>query len=196
MTVRVKICGITRLEDALVAEDAGADAVGFIFVPGTKRFVTPDAALEVSRGLGPFIARVGVFRDATPETILETVQRVGLNAVQVHGADAALIAGLEAHVSVIRAVSHGDALPPSGTLHVDAPEPGSGQTFDWDALDTRSLEGRRWMLAGGLTPENVGEAVRRLQPWGVDVSSGVERAPGIKDAAKIRAFVRGARNLE
>jgi phosphoribosylanthranilate isomerase len=99
------------------------------------------------------------------------------------------------YIPVIRAVSFkpGLELPATNTLHIDGLEPGSGQAFDWNALDASSLRGRRWMLAGGLNPENVSSAVRALQPWGVDVSSGVESGPGIKDHDKIRAFVRAAR---
>jgi phosphoribosylanthranilate isomerase len=193
VTVRVKICGITRVEDAVAAESAGADGIGFVFVPGTKRHVTANAARLISDALGPFIARVGVFRDATLETVLETVERAGLSTVQLHDVTDGFAEQVTARVSVIRALSHGAKIPGTGTVHVDAAEPGSGKTFDWDALELGALEGRRWMLAGGLTPDNVADAVRRLQPWGVDVSSGVERAAGIKDAKKITAFVRAAR---
>jgi phosphoribosylanthranilate isomerase len=187
----VKICGITRLEDARSAEDAGADAIGFIFVPNTKRFVSTALASSISRSLGPFIAKVGVFRDATLEEILETLEVVRLTAVQLHGSEADAVADEVAHhVAVIRAVSYGDVLPKAETLHIDGLEPGSGQAFDWNALDTSVLRGQRWILAGGLNPENVAAAIHALNPWGVDVSSGVESAPGVKDRAKIEAFVR------
>jgi phosphoribosylanthranilate isomerase len=201
VTPRVKICGITRLEDALVAEDAGADAIGFIFVPNTKRFVTVERAADISRNLSAFVTRVGVFRDTNLETILESVRVAQLGAVQLHTrqlhdheADA-FAAEVSKYVPVIRAVSFrtGMTLPEAQTLHVDGADPGSGQVFDWNALDTSSLQGRRWLLAGGLDPENVASAIARLNPWGVDLSSGVESAPGIKDHAKVRAFVAAAK---
>ena len=192
--LRVKICGITRLEDALCAEDAGADAIGFIFVPGTKRAISLEQASVISRGLGPLIARVGVFRDATLEEILETLREVRLTTVQLHGFESDdFAARVAAHIPVIRAVSHGAGLPASGTLLIDGLEGGSGQTFDWNALETTALRGRRWLLAGGLTVDNVASAVAQVHPWGVDVSSGVESAPGIKDHAKISAFIKAAR---
>ena len=192
--LRVKICGITRLSDALHAENAGADAVGFIFVPGTKRAISKADAGAISSGLGPLIARVGVFRDATLEEILETLRVVKLNAVQLHGSESdEFAARVAVHAPVIHAVSHGTALPTADTLLIDGLEAGSGQTFDWDALETTALRGRRWLLAGGLTPDNVASAVKQLQPWGVDVSSGVENQPGIKDHAKISAFIAAAR---
>ncbi len=192
--LRVKICGITRLEDALCAENAGADAVGLNFVPGTKRVISHAQASAISHGLGPLIARVGIFRDASIEEILETLHVVKLTAVQLHGSETDEFAATVAlHAPVIRAISHGVALPAADTLLIDNLEGGTGQTFDWNALETASLRGRRWLLAGGLTPDNVSSAVRQLRPWGVDVSSGVESAPGIKDHIKITAFISAAR---
>ena len=117
-----------------------------------------------------------------------------LNAVQLHGSESdEFAARVAVHAPVIHAVSHGTALPTADTLLIDGLEAGSGQTFDWDALETTALRGRRWLLAGGLTPDNVASAVKQLQPWGVDVSSGVENQPGIKDHAKISAFIAAAR---
>lgn len=192
--VFVKICGITRPEDGLEAEEAGADAIGFIFVPDTRRFVTLDRAREVSMALGPFVARVGVFRDASLDTVIKTVEQVGLNAVQLNGRESDDFAREVARVRpVIRAVkvtNHAPLELPSGTVLLDGPDPGSGRAFDWAGVDRSGLRGRRWVLAGGLTPQNVGAAVRALEPWAVDVSSGVESAPGIKDATRIRAFIR------
>ena len=199
---RVKICGITRPEDARVAEDAGADAVGLIFVPGTKRFVDIQQARDVVAALGPWIARVGVFRGATLNTVLETIVQVGLTSVQLHGVESeAMALEVAQYRPVIRAVSLRpgeplelpDAGGAGGALHVDGPDPGSGRAPDWDRLTPGVLGGRRWILAGGLTPDNVSDAVRRLSPWGVDVSSGVEAAPGVKDALLVRAFVRSAK---
>lgn len=194
--VFVKICGITRIEDGLAAEAAGADAIGFIFVPNTKRFVTLDRAREVGMALGPFVARVGVFRDASLDTILRSIEEAGLSAVQLNGHESDDLAAQVARVRpVIRAikVNPNAALElPSGTVLLDGPDPGSGRAFDWAGVDRSVLQGRRWVLAGGLTPENVDAAVRVLSPWGVDLSSGVEVSgqPGIKDSGKIRAFIQ------
>jgi phosphoribosylanthranilate isomerase len=194
--VFVKICGITRPEDGLGAESAGADAIGFIFVPDTKRFVTLDRAREISKALGPFVARVGVFRDASLDTILKTIEQAGLSAVQLNGRETDDFADRVAVVRpVIRAIKVTDNAPlrlPSGTILLDGPDPGSGRAFDWEGVDRSGLRDRRWVLAGGLTPENVDAAVRTLRPWAVDVSSGVESAPGIKDKTKILAFIRAA----
>ncbi len=197
--VFVKICGITRPQDGLAAEAAGSDAIGFIFVPNTKRFVTLGQAREISMALGPFVARVGVFQDASLDTILKTIAEAGLNAVQLNGQESDDFADRVAQVRpVIRAIKVTGDAPlelPSGTVLVDGPHPGSGQAFNWEGVDLSGLRGRRWVLAGGLTPENVGAAVRVLKPWGVDVSSGVESAPGIKDSGKILAFIQAAQSL-
>lgn len=193
---RVKICGLTRVEDALATEDAGADAIGLNFVPNTKRFISLSRAQEISRALSPFMARVGVFRNADFETILETVERVGLSVVQLHGQESDEFAARVATLRpVIRAVSFKPnlELPENDMLLIDGLDPGSGQTFDWRALETLKLEGRRWLLAGGLNPDNVAAAVRQLRPWGVDVSSGVEGSAGIKAPELVRAFIERAK---
>ncbi len=194
MTLRIKICGITRLEDALVAESAGADAIGLNFVPNTKRFILPEEAANITKHVGALISRVGIFRDAPLEEILRVAQIVQLSAVQLHGHESDEFAALvETHIPVIRVVAFSAALPVAQTLLIDSLEGGSGQTFDWSVLDTSSLQGRRWLLAGGLTPENVAAAVQTLQPWGVDVASGVESIVRIKDATKIQNFITAAR---
>jgi phosphoribosylanthranilate isomerase len=193
---RVKICGLTRAEDALATERAGADAIGLNFVPNTKRFITLSRAQEISSVLGPFVARVGVFRNASFETILEAIEQVGLNAVQLNGQESDDFAAQVAKLRpVIRAVSFKPnlELPEHDTLLIDGLDPGSGQAFDWHALETSKLEGRRWLLAGGLTPDNVAAAVRQLMPWCVDVSSGVEASAGVKDHKLVLAFVQNAK---
>jgi phosphoribosylanthranilate isomerase len=193
---RVKICGLTRVEDALATEDAGADAIGLNFVPDTKRFISLSRAQEISKALSPFMARVGVFRNASFETILETVEQVGLNAVQLHGQESDEFAVQVAKLCpVIRAVSFKPnlELPQNDTLLIDGLDPGSGQSFDWAALEVSKLKDRRWLLAGGLNPENVASAVRQLKPWGVDVSSGVESSAGVKDPELVRAFIECAK---
>jgi phosphoribosylanthranilate isomerase len=197
--MRVKICGITRPEDALHAESAGADAVGLNFVPGTKRFISLERARQVLSVLGPFMARVGVFQNANLETVLETVNAVGLNVVQLHGQESDDFAlEVQRVVPVVRAVKLEPDLPfvlpeVGSAFLIDGPDPGSGQLADWSRLEASNLAGRRWLLAGGLTPENVAGAIARLKPWGVDLSSGVESAPGIKDPAKVTAFIRAAK---
>lgn len=201
--VRVKICGITREGDARTAEDLGADAVGFVFHPGSPRYIDPDAAGAVSRALGPFIARVGVFVDTPPEEMLRIARTAGLTAVQLHGAEPPEVIDALGGIPVIKAFRVGAGFDPPmveswranaylfDTLVVGDVHGGTGRTFDWGLLDGAG-EGRRYILAGGLTPENVAEAVRRVGPWGVDVSSGVERSPGIKDAALMRRFIMEA----
>ena len=195
-STRVKICGLTRAEDALAAEQAGADALGLNFVPNTKRFIEISRAQEISSVLGPFVALVGVFRNASLEVILKTIEKVGLSAVQLNGQETDDFAAQVAIVRpVIRAVSFTPnlELPKNDTLLIDGVDPGSGQVFDWSALETANLNSRRWLLAGGLTPDNVGAAVRQLRPWGVDVSSGVEASPGIKDHTLVRTFIQNAK---
>ncbi len=179
-----------------MAEDAGADALGLNFVPGTKRFLALSSAQEISGALSPFMARVGVFRDANFETILETVEHVGLSAVQLNGQESDEFAARVAQLRpVIRAISFkvNLELPKNNTLLIDGLDPGSGQAFDWKLLETAKLKGRRWLLAGGLNPDNVATAVRQLRPWCVDVSSGVEASAGIKDHQMVRAFIERAK---
>jgi phosphoribosylanthranilate isomerase len=199
--VFVKICGITRVQDGLAAEAAGADAVGFIFVPNSRRFIGLERARQISDALGPFVARVGVFQDASLETILKTVNAAGLTVVQLHGhesdAFALEVARVRPVIRAVKVISGETPALPSGTVLVDGPDPGSGQAFDWAGLDRngadqRVLAGRRWILAGGLTPENVSEAIRTLRPWGVDVSSGVESGPGLKDEERVWRFILAA----
>ncbi|HWG84421.1 MAG TPA: phosphoribosylanthranilate isomerase [Deinococcales bacterium] len=196
--IRVKICGITRPEDAVAAEAAGADAVGLIFAARSKRRVTTEQAREASEALGPFIARVGVFVDWPLPELLAVAREARLTTVQLHGSEPdGYAAAVARHypVLVARKVVPGLslALPPVGTPLVDGPEPGSGEAFAWDEFDRAPLAGRAWVLAGGLTPKNVSQAVRALRPWGVDVASGVESAPGIKDHQKVQDFITAAR---
>jgi phosphoribosylanthranilate isomerase len=195
-SIRVKICGVTRVEDALFAEQAGADALGLNFVPGTKRFINLARAQEISSALSPFMARVGVFRNASFETILETVEQVGLGAVQLNGQESDEFAARVSTLRpVIRALSFKPnlELPADKTLLIDGLDPGSGQAFDWQSLEVSRLAGRRWLLAGGLNPDNVALAVRQLRPWCVDVSSGVEASAGVKDPELVRAFIERAK---
>lgn len=201
MSVWVKICGVTNVADALVIEHAGADAIGFIFVAHSKRVVDIEQARLISDALGPFITRVGVFMDAPLDSVLETVQQVRLDVVQLHGdEDAAYAAELRAKVRLLKAVRVTPELdtaaltsfPADGFL-LDGPLPGSGQAFAWEQVSLQDLP--HPILAGGLTPDNVTAAIDTLLPYGVDVASGVERAPGHKDSKRVQDFVRAAKGL-
>jgi phosphoribosylanthranilate isomerase len=195
----VKICGITNEDDALFAVAMGADAVGFVFAPSPRQ-VAVQQVYDITRRLPPEILTVGVFRDELPERVITTVERAGLKAAQLHGHESPDdVAHVAKHVRwVIKGVTAGssDALRADrfGTdlVLVDAPHPGSGVVFDWSLADSLP-EGPRIIVAGGLTPDNVGAAVERLRPWGVDVASGVERELGKKDALKVKAFIERAR---
>jgi len=196
----VKICGVTTEEDALLAVGMGADALGFNFVPGSSRQIRPAVARDIVRRLPGGILTVGIFRDELRETVIEVVHTAGLQAAQLHGResteDSMWIA--ERIPYVIKAFAAGesaiDRLDDYGVnaVLVDAPEPGSGEVFDWSMLDGRE-RGRPLILAGGLNPENVAQAVHTVKPWGVDVASGVEASPGVKDPVKVRAFILAAR---
>ncbi|HEU5393414.1 MAG TPA: phosphoribosylanthranilate isomerase [Candidatus Methylomirabilis sp.] len=200
--VRVKICGITNQVDAEASVAAGADALGFIFVPGTPRCLSPEAAREIIRGLPPFIVPVGVFAGTPLPEVCATVQACGLGAVQLHGdEDAAFAAAVP--VRVIRTIRVRDA----GSLEGLAGYPAHAFLLDAHAEDRIGGTGRRVSLellraarrlgrvvvSGGLTPENVAEVVAAVRPYAVDCSSGVERAPGLKDHARVRAFVARVR---
>jgi len=195
----VKICGITNEDDALLAVAMGADAVGFIFAPSSRQ-VAASQVYDITRRLPPEILTVGVFRDEHPARVIDTVNRAGLKAAQLHGHESpAVVAEVAAGLRrVIKAVVAGtdDARDAHtfGTdlVLVDAPAPGGGKVFDWSLVDFVAA-GPNIILAGGLTPDNVADAVRVANPWGVDVCSGVERAPGKKDALKVKAFIERAR---
>ena len=196
----VKICGITNEDDALFAVAMGADAVGFNFVSGSRRQIAPAVARDIARRLPPEILTVGVFRDEHPSRVIDTVHRAGLKAAQLHGHETpAQVAEVCAQIRwVIKVVVAGttDARRAAdfGTdlVMVEGPNPGSGKVFDWSLVD-EVAEGPRLILAGGLNPDNVTEAVRAVRPWGVDVASGVEKSPGRKDALKVKAFIERAR---
>ena len=203
MRTRIKICGITRLEDALACVEAGVDALGFNFWPGSKRHVTVAQATEIARAVPPGVLRVGVFVRARPADVQATIATVGLNAVQLHGdEDPADYA--EAGVPLWQVLRIESSLP--GTVSSSAAEVlldakaegfgGSGRRFDWSLARGARRYGLPFWLAGGLTPANVGEAVRQAEPPGVDVASGVESRPGMKDPALVRAFVAAVRAVE
>jgi phosphoribosylanthranilate isomerase len=199
--VRVKICGLTRPEDALAAARLGADALGFNFWPRSKRFVPPDQAGEIVRRLPAGVATFGVFVDPSREEVLAALAASGVAVAQLHGDEPpALCASLPVPVVKAIRVESSASLAQLASYEVrafllDAPSPGyggSGRTFDW-ALAGEVARELPVILAGGLAPENVAEAVRTVRPLAVDVASGVESAPGVKDLARLEAFIRKAK---
>ena len=201
----VKICGITTEEDALLAVAMGADAVGFVFAP-SKRQIAVAHTRDIIRRLPPEILTVGVFRNESPSRVVEITNAAGLRAAQLHGHETAeQTKWVRQRVPVVfKAFSAGDPdldhVDDFGAdaVIIDSPVPGSGEIFDW-SLAEGAPDGRRFILAGGLTAENVAAAIERVRPWGVDVSTGVESdegAPGSKDVRKVRSFITAARAAE
>jgi phosphoribosylanthranilate isomerase len=198
--LRVKICGITRVEDALAAARAGADAVGFVFHSRSPRAITPEKGRSIARELPPWVARVGVFVDAPADEVRGIAAEAGLTAIQLHGDESIkYIHRLGLAVPVIKAIAMTDgwqerAAPFAGLpllldhARTDA-RGGTGEAWDYARLTTE-FRPAWFMLAGGLDTGNVAAAVERLGPDAVDVSTGVESAPGVKDPAKIEAFMR------
>jgi phosphoribosylanthranilate isomerase len=198
----VKICGTTSEEDALLAVALGADAVGFIFAPSSRQ-VSPSVARDIAKRLPREILTVGVFRDEAPRRVVDVIEFAGLKAAQLHGREPpeqtrwvrrrlpfVIQAFPAGDATVARARDYG-----ADAILLDSPTPGSGQIFDW-ALASEAPSGLRVIIAGGLTTDNVGGAVASVQPWGVDVVTGVEKEPGHKDPVKLRAFVASARAAE
>jgi phosphoribosylanthranilate isomerase len=200
--VFVKICGVTSEEDALLAVAMGADAVGFIFAPSPRQ-IAPQKAADIAKRLPTEIVTVGVFRDESRQRVVDTIHHTRLRAVQLHGRESPADSHwIRQRVRlVIKAFAAGDpeldAADDYGAdaILIDSATPGSGDLFDW-SLAEGAPSNRRVILAGGLTPANVADAVRAARPWGVDVASGVESAPGRKDATKMRAFVAAAKGAD
>ena len=202
---RVKICGITTAEDAADAVAAGADALGFVFVPGTPRAVSPEAVGRIVETLPPFVTEVEVFVDRPVQDVLDIAARCGLQAVQLHGDEPAESARLIS-LKVIKAIRVRDAesLRPLETYpahaflldaFVEGKPGGTGSVLPWD-LAAQVKGPARIILSGGLRPENVDRAVRLVRPYGVDVSSGVEMRPGRKDRQKVREFIAAVRRAD
>jgi len=188
----VKVCGVTRLDDAIAAVEAGASAVGFVFWPESPRFVDPYRARAITAKLPPFVTAVGLFVNQPAGYVNGVASLVRLGAVQLHGDETPeFAASVTAPVIKALPVEHADGWPEATTLLLDVHDPvkrgGTGRVIDWSAAAAVAAH-RRVLLAGGLTPDNVADAIARVRPFGVDVSSGVERAPGIKDHARIRAL--------
>ncbi|OEC40001.1 N-(5'-phosphoribosyl)anthranilate isomerase [Pseudomonas sp. 1D4] len=202
-TVRVKICGITRVEDALAAVAAGADAIGLVFYAPSPRAVTAEQARVIISALPPFVTTVGLFVDMPGEELDSVLATVPLDLLQFHGDESPDVCRRHGrpYLKALR-IRPGDDVPAlierysdaSGVLldtHVPGTPGGTGEAFDWSLVP--SAPSRPVVLAGGLTPGNVAEAIRRVRPYAVDVSGGVEAAKGIKDPVLIRAFIDAVR---
>jgi phosphoribosylanthranilate isomerase len=201
MRTRVKICGITRIEDGLAAARAGADAIGLVFYPNSSRHVEPEQAALIARAMPPFVSKVALFVNAPAEEIAEVLQQVPIDLIQFHGNECRdYCAGHgRPYLKAIRMKEGTDLLAERERYHdaagllVDSYRPGvpggTGETFNW-SLIPREIAGEI-VLAGGLDPHNVRDAVTSVRPWAVDVSGGVEISGGIKDASAIEQFVRG-----
>jgi phosphoribosylanthranilate isomerase len=204
LRTRVKICGLTRESDVDAAVAAGADAVGFVFHPSSPRAVTPEQARRLCERLPPFVSAVGLFVDALRATVMATLEQVPLDHLQFHGCEQPAdctgfgrrwIKALRMHPDIDLGAEQQRYSESAGLL-LDTYEAGlaggTGKRFDWDRIPS-ALAGSI-VLAGGLDPTNVAEAIARVKPYGVDVSGGVEAARGVKDHAKIFAFMQGVRD--
>ena len=204
MSVMVKICGLTNLPDVEAAAAAGADLLGFVFAPASPRRMTVAAVADLVRGLSAHVAKVGVFVNPTAELVREAISECGLGWLQIHSEETpewCMQFGLKS----VKAFPvrdehslHSLRLYPTDAwlldAHVENQSGGTGKTFNWDLAVAAKQFGRPIFLAGGLTPENVADAVRRVRPFAVDVSSGVEGAPGKKDRQKVQAFIHAAKS--
>jgi len=204
MRTRVKICGITRVEDALCAVQHGADAIGLVFYAQSPRFVTMEAAREIVAALPPLVSVVGLFVNATKAEIDKVLTQVRLDILQFHGDETAVDCAqfnlpyfkairVRPDTNLLQyATDFSDTKALLLDAHSEVAYGGTGQVFDWKLIP-KNLP-KPIVLAGGLNPENVENAIRQVQPYAVDVSGGVEQSKGIKDAAKIAAFMQGVKN--
>lgn len=202
---RIKICGITTLADGVAAAEAGADAIGFVFYPKSPRYIEPARAAEIVAAVPPFVTTVGLFVNAAPEFVNETLAIAPLNLLQFHGDESETYcrqfdrpyiraARVRPELDLIQyAASFSSAQAILLDAYVEG-YGGGGHAFDWNLIPTALP--RPIVLSGGLTVENVAEAVRRVRPAAVDVSSGVEISKGVKDHARIAAFIAGVRNAD
>ncbi len=208
MRTRIKICGVRDAETARAAAEAGADAVGFVFVPSSPRYIAPDDAVGLMYALPPLVTAVGVVADLSVDEFSDVEEACPTQLAQLHG-DEGLKTVQQCGPGVIKAVRAGPKLEADlrkwanvdevDAVLIDGPKAGSGEPVDWAgvrrALDAAGF-GKPVFLAGGLTPENVGEAIRAVRPYAVDVSSGVESERGVKDHARIRAFCAAVREAD
>jgi len=206
MSTRVKICGITSVADGLAAAEAGADMIGLMFYEQSPRHITLATAVEIARALPPFVLKVGVFVNPPEGFVLRAIAECGLNLLQFHGDETSDFC-TQFGVMSLKALRMRDAdsLKQLENYRTDAflldahskqGLGGTGEKFNWDLAIAAEKFGKPIFLAGGLTPENVADAVRQVHPFAVDVSSGVEFAPGKKDAAKVRAFIQAVRQAD
>ena len=203
--VKVKICGITNLDDALAAVDSGADALGFVFFKKSPRYISPSNAKAIIKKLSPFISTVGVFVNEDKKNMEKIAAHTRINIIQLHGDETPKACNLSKPVIKAIRVKSIDNLEiiskykdkvSAFLLDTYTPEifGGTGQIFNWDiAIEAKQFG--RIILAGGLTPENIGQAIRRVHPYAVDVSSGVEAEKGKKDHAKLRLFIKRAKSV-
>lgn len=200
---KIKICGITNLEDASLAAELGADALGFIFYRGSKRYVDLEVAADIILRMPPFLTKVGVFVNQELDEILDIVEKTGINAAQLHGDETPEFCS-SLNCTVIKAIRVKDSsdlenlaqYPVQAILldtYSDVEYGGTGKSFDWEILDNYSIP-ENIILSGGLNPDNVAEAVRVVKPYAVDVSSGVEAEPGKKDHEKLKKFIEAIKN--
>lgn len=202
---KIKICGITNVQDALGAVDAGADALGFMFYAKSPRVVTVEAAKAISAALPPFVTRVGVFVNPTVIEVQQVLADQAVDIIQFHGEETPeFCRSFGARVIKAFRVRDGSVLNDLSVFshetwlldsYVPGKEGGTGSQFNWEIAVKAGRLGNRIILAGGLTPGNVGEAIKAVSPYAVDVSSGVESAPGKKDGQKMRDFVAAARGI-
>lgn len=205
METKVKICGITNPADAQAAVAAGADALGFIFYEKSPRYVRLREAAAISRELGPFVIRVGVFVNAAEDFVFDAIRDCGLTLLQFHGDEAPEYCGQFGLMNMKAFRVHGaetlEDIPKYATdaylldAYSSTTLGGTGERFNWDLAVEAQKFGKPIFLAGGLTSDNVAGAIRKVRPFAVDVSSGVESAPGVKDHEKIRAFIAAARSV-
>lgn len=205
MDVKVKICGITNLDDATAAVEAGADALGFMFYEPSPRNVSLGCVAKIVQKLPPWILKVGVFVNPEPELVMTALGNCGLNLLQFHGDETQDFCASFGVMSMKAfRVKDAESLNPIRNFrsdvylldsYVSGKSGGTGEKFNWDLAIEAKRFGKPIFLAGGLTPENVEEAVKKVQPYGVDVSSGVESSPGKKDHQKIWDFVNAARKV-
>ena len=206
MRTRIKICGITSVEDALAAAQLGADAIGLVFYPPSPRYVEVEQAAEIAAALPPFVTTVGLFVNADEQTISEVVSRVRIDLIQFHGNECKDYCGLHLR-PYLKAVRMSDEVDldkqmadyaQARALLLDTYKAGvpggTGEQFNWDRVPAHLAD--KIILAGGLTPENVKDAIAQVHPYAVDVSGGVESAPGKKDKEKMARFIEAVRTQE
>ena len=206
MKTQVKICGVTNVADALAAAEAGADMIGLNLYEKSHRFLTLATAAEISRALPPLVQRVGVFVEPAEDLVLRAIRECGLNLLQFHGDETSEFC-TQFGLMTLKAIRVRDekSLEKLADYHTDAflldayssaGLGGTGEKFNWELAVAAQKFGKPIFLAGGLTPEHVADAMRQVRPFAVDVSSGVESAPGKKDTAKVRAFIQAVRNAD